>query len=108
MQQLGHDRIMGMPDSRCTVTVHVQPNAGRNKVVKFENQVLYLRLAAPPVNGKANEALIRHLSDTLHVAKSNVSIKRGLAGRNKTVEIVGIDPERFRTLVDEALRSTNR
>ncbi len=88
--------------------MHVQPNAGRNKFVRYENQVLYLRLAAPPVDGKANEALIRHLSDTLHIPKSNVSIERGLAGRNKTVDIVGIDPERFKALVNEALKSTGR
>ncbi len=99
---------MGMPDSRLRVAVHVQPNAGRNKVVKYENRVLYVRLAAPPVEGKANEALIRHLSETLHIPKSNVSIERGLAGRNKTVEIVGIDSERFKTLVYEALKSTGR
>ncbi len=99
---------MGMPDSRFRVTVHVQPNARANKVVKYENQVLYLKLAAPPVDGKANEALIRHLSDTLHIPKSNVSIERGLAGRHKTVEILGVDPGRFKTLVDEALKSTGR
>ncbi len=76
--------------------------------MKYENQVLYVRLAAPPVEGKANEALMRQLSDILHVPRSNVSIERGIAGRNKTVRIVGIDAERFYSLVEEALKSSNR
>ena len=92
-----------MSDKQFRVTVRVQPNAGRNRIVKFDNCILYVKLAAPPVDGKANEALIRHLSDILHVPKSEISIERGLAGRNKTVAIAGVDPERFKMLVNNAL-----
>lgn len=91
-----------MPDTPFRVTVHVQPNAGRNKVVKYENQVLYVKLAAPPVEGKANQALVKHLSDVLHIPKSNISIERGLSGRNKTVALVGVALRQFEELVERA------
>ncbi len=90
------------------VSVRVQPNARKNGVVKFENDVLYVKLTAPPVEGKANEALIRHLSDLLGIPKTNMSIERGFSGRNKTLSIAGIGKERFAVLIDAAVLSAHR
>jgi uncharacterized protein (TIGR00251 family) len=70
-----------------TITVRVQPNAGQNKVVQFEDGVLHLKIAAPPVKGKANEELIKFLSDILGVAKSRLTIEKGLTSRNKIVAV---------------------
>jgi uncharacterized protein (TIGR00251 family) len=97
-----------MADKPLTVSVRVQPNAPRSRIVKFRDGVLYVRLAAPPVEGKANEALIRHLSDVFDVAKSSVSIEKGLNSRNKTVAIAGIDPERFTKRIENAVAMGER
>jgi uncharacterized protein (TIGR00251 family) len=90
------------------VLVHVQPNAARNRIVKFQDGILYVRLAAPPVEGKANEALIKHLSRVLDVAKSNVSIERGVTAKNKAVAIAGIDAERFKKRIEDAAAADKR
>ena len=97
-----------MVEKRLTVSVRVRPNAARNRIVKFQDGILYIRLAAPPVEGKANEALIKHLSDVLDVAKSNVSIEKGLTAKNKTVAITGIDLERFKQRIENAAAADNR
>jgi uncharacterized protein len=97
-----------MVDKPFKVSVRVQANAARNRIVKFQDGVLYVKLAAPPVEGKANEALIKHLSEVLDVAKSNVSIERGLTAKNKTVAITGIDLERFRKRIDNATAAGKR
>ena len=55
-----------------TIVVQVQPNAPRNKLARFEDGVLHLRIAAPPIKGKANQELIKFLSDILGVGKSNL------------------------------------
>ena len=51
-----------------------------------------MRLAAPPVDGKANEALIKFVAETLRLPKSAVSLKSGQSSRHKVLEIVGTTP----------------
>ena len=70
--------------------VRVQPNAKQNQLVGFKEGVLRVRIAPPPIEGKANEALIIFLSKQLGVSKGRVSIERGLTGRIKTVIIRGL------------------
>lgn len=50
-----------------------------------------MRLAAPPVDGAANEALISFLADLLRVPKRNVTITSGHKGRHKRIAVAGID-----------------
>lgn len=54
---------------------------------------LRIRLAAPPVDGAANDALVRFLAERLGVARSAVRIEAGVSGRSKVVAVEGIDPE---------------
>jgi uncharacterized protein (TIGR00251 family) len=68
----------------------VQPRASRTKVVGEHDGRLKLQLAAPPVDGEANAALVQFLADTLRVRKSDVTVVRGETGRRKTVRIAGI------------------
>ena len=56
------------------ITARVQPNASRNEVLGFKDDVLLIRIAAPPIKGKANRELITFLSDILGVNKSNLTI----------------------------------
>ena len=73
-----------------TITVQVQPNAQQNKVTRFEAGVLHLRIAAPPVKGKANQELIKFLGGILGVSQSDLSIVRGITGKRKTIVIRGL------------------
>ncbi len=77
------------------LSVRVQPGASRNEILRWEDGVLHLRVMAPPIEGRANAAVVAVLSGFLGVPKSSVSIVRGGRGRQKVVEIEG--------MVDEAL-----
>jgi len=68
----------------------VQPRASRTRVVGEHDGRLKIQLAAPPVGGEANAALIEFLAGALHVRKGEVRIVRGDTGRRKTVQISGV------------------
>lgn len=72
------------------IVVRVQPNAGRNEVLGFKDDVLRMRIAAPPVQGKANQELIEFLSDILGIRKSNLVIEKGETGKKKVLSITGL------------------
>lgn len=74
----------------CTLTVRIQPRASKNGIVLREDGGLKIRLTAPPVDGAANEALVRFLADTFGVARSQVEIVSGHTSKNKIVRIEGI------------------
>jgi uncharacterized protein (TIGR00251 family) len=75
------------------LTVRVTPNAGRNEIIAFSGGVLQVRIAAPPVKGKANKELTDFLSKTLGVRKSSISIIKGQTSRNKVIAIEGMNRE---------------
>ncbi len=81
-----------------TLSVRIQPRASKNEIVRMEGGGIKIRLTAPPVDGAANEALVKFLADNLSVAKSQVEIVSGLTSKNKTVRIDGVsqgDAERM-------------
>lgn len=75
------------------LALKVTPNAGRNEIIGFSDGVLQVRIAAPPVKGKANKELTDFLSKTLGVSKSSISIVKGQTSRNKVIAIEGISRE---------------
>jgi len=74
---------------RVSLTVHIQPSARRNEIVGLQGEALKIKVAAPPVDNKANAALIDLLSETLGVPRSAIGIRHGMTGRRKRVEITG-------------------
>jgi len=76
-----------------TINVQVQPNASRNEVVGFEGDVLRVKIAAPPVKGKANRELIDFLSKRLGVSKGRITIEKGLTSRRKVIAIEGLSQD---------------
>ena len=70
--------------------LHVQPGAARSEFAGEHGGRMKLRLAAPPVEGKANAALIEFLADYFGVPKRNVRIAAGLRSRQKRVVIEGV------------------
>jgi uncharacterized protein (TIGR00251 family) len=78
--------------TRARITVKVQPRAKTTALAEKIGDAYKLRVAAPPVDGKANEACIRFFAERFGVAPSAVRIVQGLSSRTKVVEIEGIDP----------------
>jgi uncharacterized protein (TIGR00251 family) len=77
-------------DGRLLLTLHIQPGAKKSGCAGRHGEALKIRLAAPPVDGKANEALLRFIAERLGVAKSAVSLKSGQTSRHKVVEVSGL------------------
>jgi len=77
------------------LTVQVQPNAPRTEVVGPHGDALKIRVAAPPLENRANEKLIDFLAQVFDVPLRQVQVKSGEHARRKVVEIAGsrIDPE---------------
>ena len=72
------------------LAIKVTPNASRNEITDFKDGVLQLKIAAPPLKGKANKEIIDFLSRVLGVKKSSIAIIRGLTSRNKIIAIEGM------------------
>lgn len=83
------------------LTVRIQPRASRNEVVIQEDGTVKIRLMAPPVDGAANEALVRFLADTLAVPKTDIGIVSGHTSRTKIVRIEGLSAEEANGLLNE-------
>lgn len=79
-------------DGRLLLTLHIQPGAKKSGCAGRHGDALKIRLAAPPVDGKANEALLRFIAERLGVAKSAVALKSGQTSRHKVVEVSGSSP----------------
>lgn len=69
------------------VDIHVIPNASRTQADGLHDGALRVRLHAPPVDGKANAALVAWLADTLGIAKSHVEVIRGQTAKRKQLRI---------------------
>lgn len=76
-------------DGRITLTLHIQPGAKKTEFAGLHGDALKIRLAAPPVDGKANDALVKFMADTLGLARSAVSLKSGQTSRRKVLEVTG-------------------
>jgi uncharacterized protein len=72
------------------ITLHVQPRARRTELAGRHGDAIKVRLAAPPVDGAANEELVRFLAERLGVTRGAVRIAAGAGSRRKTVEIDGL------------------
>lgn len=70
------------------LAVQITANAKKSEVIGLLADVLKIRLQAQPIEGRANEALIRYIADTLHVPKSAVHITHGQTNKRKMLEIM--------------------
>lgn len=69
------------------LTVFARPGSSKNKIEKLSDNTYRTQLTAPPINGKANEALIKLLAEYFNIPKSTVKIIRGLKSKTKIIEI---------------------
>jgi hypothetical protein len=75
------------------ITVKVHPRARRTRIAGRLGEAWKLDLAAPPLDGKANEACVRFLAELAGVPQSRVRIVLGLSNRTKVIEIDGLSQE---------------
>ena len=85
-------------DGRVTFNVRVVPRASRSEIVGEHDGALRVRITAAPVDGAANEALVRLLALALDVSRTDIAIAAGQTSRLKRVVISGIKPEALVTL----------
>ena len=83
------------------LAVRIQPRASKNEILHGENGELKIRLTAPPVEGAANEALVKFLSGIFKLPKSAIAIVSGMKSRSKMVRIEGVTEAQ----VDELLKT---
>ncbi len=96
---------MRLPDDS-TLRIRLTPKGGRNALIKREAETLQVRVAAPPVDGAANRALIMLLSKALGVAISRITIVSGETSREKLLRIEGMSQADLNARLVEALKAT--
>ena len=77
-----------------TFGVRVQPGVSKNEIIGIQEDALKIRISAPPVEGKANKALIQFLAKQLTVKQSQVEILSGHKSKTKTIQVVGEGTEK--------------
>jgi uncharacterized protein len=82
-----------------TFAIKVHPRARKNAITGLVGDALKLALPAPPVDGKANQAVIEFFADLFEIPRSSVTIASGETSRNKVVRISGMN----RTMVEQRL-----
>ena len=81
------------------IAVRVQPRSSKTEIVGRHGDEIKIRVKAPPVDGAANDELIRFLAERLGVPKSGVVIVSGHATRTKRVRVEGADPGTLASLI---------
>ena len=72
-----------------TLTLHIQPGAKRTEAAGLHGEALKIRLAAPPIEGRANEALLKFVAQAFDVPVRQVELKQGGQSRHKVVAVTG-------------------
>ena len=90
-------------DGKLTFKVQVVPRASRSEIVGEHNGALRIRIAAPPVDGAANEELIRTLAGALGVRRNAIEITSGQTARTKQVRVTGATSADLQNLLTKTI-----
>jgi hypothetical protein len=90
-------------DDAVVLHVHVQPGAGRSAVVGRHGTALKVRVAAPPVGGRANTACAELLAEEFGLKTAQVALVGGDTSRSKTFTLSGLDVEEFRRHLEQVV-----
>jgi uncharacterized protein len=82
------------------LAVQIQPNAKKTEVVGVLDGALKIKLAAQPIEGKANEALVKWLAGALGVSRSAVTLTHGQTNKKKLLEVAGVTVEEVGRLLN--------
>jgi len=89
-------------DGPTRLLLRVSPGADRSGVVGRRGDAWKVRVAAPPEGGKANDAVVRLLAETLDVPRRDVEILSGHGSRDKVVALAGIGPDEIERRLESA------
>lgn len=81
--------------------LHIQPGAKKSGVVGLHGDALKLRIASPPIDGRANAELVAFLSEALDVPKQSLAVVKGATSRRKTVRVTDADADPGRLIQSE-------
>jgi uncharacterized protein len=85
------------------LSVVVVPRSGKTSIAQLADGTIQIRVAAPPVDGAANAALLRFLADMLDMPRSRLSITSGASSRRKRISVEGVAPEELERRLKAAL-----
>ncbi len=91
--------LQSLPDDRVSLSLYVQPRSSRNEFAGLHGESLKLRLTTPPVDGKANKAVIAFLAKRLKIPKSAVQIAGGTHSRSKRIILSHITEQDVRSML---------
>lgn len=83
-----------------TFNVKVIPRAKRNEIAGAQGDAVKIRLNAPPVQGRANEALLKYLAGVLKVPRAQIEIVRGETSQHKVVRVRGVPLDKLKGLFE--------
>ena len=95
----GSDLAIRRTSAGIVFTVRVLPRSSHPGIAGLQEGALKVRIAAPPVDGKANEACLQLIAEVLGIKKGQVTLLAGHTSRNKTVAVAGISPERLQRCI---------
>ena len=87
-----------------TFAVKIQPRARKNAITGTVGDAIKLAVTAPPVEGKANQAVIEFFADFFEIPRSSVSIASGETSRNKVIRVSGISAQQVRERLSTTLK----
>jgi uncharacterized protein len=90
------------PDG-CTLTVRIHPGARKNAITGTHNSALKISLTTPPIEGRANEALIAFLAESLQLPKSRIALITGQTSRTKILRITGKSAAEVQAALDPTI-----
>ncbi len=105
-----NDSLLTQHGDAVRLTVHVQPGARRNAIVGMHGGALKIAIAAPPVDGKANNAITDFIAEAFRVSRRSVEVASGHTSRRKVIAISGLSLElatsTLRSLIDSSIDSS--
>ena len=92
--------LQTQPDGSLLLSIYVQPRSHRNAIVGLHGDAVKMRLTAPPVDGKANKAVIAFWAKSLKIPKSAITMKSGLHNRMKKILLNSVQEKQILYLVE--------
>ena len=90
------------------LNVRVHPGARIARVKEWRGDVLRIDVTEAPERGRANDGVIRLLSDSLGIARTNLTVRQGHASRDKRIEVSGLDAGELRERIDRTIGESER
>ena len=95
---MSHQAVRDSPEG-AVLTIHVQPKASKTEYAGLHGSALKFRVAAPPVEGAANEALCTHLAELFSLPKKAVVLMSGQGSRRKRVRLTDVSAQRVKDVL---------